>query len=171
MAASHHDEVTVPRGALLAVAALLAASLLAAGAGRWAGLGTPTPDPAESRRLLALDGRALHFLDRPDGGVEVLDAASGRRVQALHGELGFVRGALRALVRERQRRGLGPDQPFLLGLDEARRLTLADPATGVRLDLAAFGEAPAAAFARLLQAALLEARRATPETSPTRSPT
>lgn len=169
MSASHHDEVTVPRGALLAVAGLLLASLLAAGAGRWMGPSAP-PGETAAEMQTTIDGPALHFLDQPDGGIEVRDAQTGRTVQALHGELGFVRGALRVLARERQRRGLGPDQPFLLGRDPQQRLTLADPVTGIRLDLAAFGSAPATAFDRLLQAAR-PAALAAPVPASNRSPT
>jgi hypothetical protein len=46
------------------------------------------------------------------------------------GTQGFLRGALRALVRERRQHGLGDEQPFRLLAHPDGRLTLEDPATG-----------------------------------------
>jgi putative photosynthetic complex assembly protein len=52
--------------------------------------------------------RALHFEDRSNGDVAVLDAQDRREVARFQGEQGFLRGALRTLARERLRRGMGP---------------------------------------------------------------
>jgi len=68
----------------------------------------------------------------------------------VQGEAGFLRGSLRALTRERQRRGLGPAIPFELSARADGRLTLHDPATGERLDLESFGPTNAAVYARML---------------------
>jgi putative photosynthetic complex assembly protein len=81
----------------------------------------------------------------------VIDDRSGQAVDTLHGENGFVRGALRALARERKLRGLDHTQPFVLIGRVDGRLTLEDPATGQRIDLESFGPMHAGAFARLLQ--------------------
>lgn len=96
--------------------------------------------------------RSLHFEDRANGDIGVVDAGSGQEVARFSGEQGFVRGALRALVRERVRRGLGPEQPFALIGHTDGRLTLHDPATGTRIALESFGPSNAAVFARLRQA-------------------
>jgi putative photosynthetic complex assembly protein len=135
----------VPRGALLGVAALIVATLVAVATVRLTGMPIHSPD-AE-----AAVTRALRFEDRPDGSVAVIDAKDGRLVETVTGEQGFLRGALRALTRERIRRGLGPEHPFeLIGRADGR-LTLVDPATGQRVDLESFGPTNAAVFARLLQ--------------------
>jgi putative photosynthetic complex assembly protein len=94
--------------------------------------------------------RQLRFEDRPDGAVAVIDADSGRLLDTLQGEQGFLRGALRALARERRLRAVGAEPPFELSARSDGRLTLTDPSTGQRLDLEAFGPTNAGVFARLL---------------------
>jgi len=107
--------------------------------------------------------RSLHFQDRPNGDIGVVDAASGQEVALFSGEQGFVRGALRALVRERVRRGIGPEQAFELVGHVDGRLTLRDPATGTRIALESFGPSNAAVFARLRQAAAADAPPTRPQ--------
>ncbi len=143
----HHDghDMTLPRGPLVAIAALVGASLLAAVTVRLSGMDIHQPDAPASVT------RQLRFEDLPDGGIAVTDAASGERVETITGQNGFVRGALRGLTRERRRSGIGPQPPFeLIGRADGR-LTLADPATGRHIDLESFGPTNAAGFARLLQ--------------------
>lgn len=135
----------VPRGALLAVGALLLATLVTVAAVRISGMPIHMPDAEPSIT------RLLRFEDRPDGGVAVIDARVGREMVVITGEQGFLRGALRSLSRERIRRGLGPEQPFeLIGRADGR-LTLVDPATGERIDLESFGPTNAGVFVRLLE--------------------
>ena len=95
----------------------------------------------------------LRFEDRPNGDVGVVDARSGQEIARFAGEQGFVRGVLRALARERLRRGIGPEQPFELLGHAQGRLTLRDPVTGERIALESFGPSNAALFARLQTAA------------------
>jgi putative photosynthetic complex assembly protein len=135
----------VPRGAVLALGALLAASFVAAGAWRAADLPTRDADAAVVKQ------RALRFEDRPDGGVAVIDAASAREIETVHGEQGFLRGTLRGFARERKRRDLGSAPPFELAARADGRLTLIDPATGHRVDLDSFGPTNAAVFSRWLE--------------------
>jgi putative photosynthetic complex assembly protein len=134
----------VPRGVLIAIAVLLSASVAGTAAVRLSGT------PVRAADAPALAARALRFVDLPDGGIAVIDAADGRTVETVHGEAGFLRGALRALARERRLRGLGAELPFELIARADGRLTLADPATGERLDLEAFGPQHAGTFGRLL---------------------
>jgi putative photosynthetic complex assembly protein len=133
-----------PRGALLAVGALLLAALAGVAAVRLAGADIRAPDAPPSFT------RELRFEDRPDGSVAVIDAGSNRVVDTVTGEAGFFRGTLRGLARERRRLGLGPEAPFQLIGRADGRLTLADPATGQRVDLESFGPTNAAVFARFL---------------------
>ena len=66
------------------------------------------------------------------------------------GSNGFLRATLRGLARERKRHEGGPEIPFRLTAWSNGRLTLADPATGRTVDLAAFGPTNAEVFGRLL---------------------
>ncbi|MFN7752217.1 MAG: photosynthetic complex assembly protein PuhC [Pseudomonadota bacterium] len=136
----------LPGGALVAVGIVLAVAVTAVGYARLTGLEVREPDA----RAVAI--RDLRFEDGADGSVVVIDAASGAQVERIAGEQGFLRGALRALARERRMRGQGAAQPFQLIARADGRLTLADPVTGHRIDLESFGPANAGVFARLLLA-------------------
>ncbi len=143
---------TMPRGPLLAIGALLLVVLVGVAGVRLSGVDIREPDAA------AVATRSLRFEDRPDGSVAVLDATSGRQVHAIQGEAGFLRGALRAMARERRKQGLGSAPPFELIARADGRLTLVDPATGERVDLESFGPTNAGAFAQLLTAQPVAAR-------------
>jgi putative photosynthetic complex assembly protein len=118
-----------------------------------------TGNGPDQRAAATMAERLLRFEDRDDGGISVIDGRSGALVSVLQGEQGFVRGALRALTRERRARDLGPQQPFRLTAYVDGRLTLFDPATQARVDLESFGPSNAAAFARFLPAANAAPRR------------
>lgn len=141
--AGHHDP-KVPRGALLAAAALLSLVLVSVAGVRLSGVEIREPDAA------AVAVRLLRFEDRPDGSIAVIDAASGAQVERIDSEGGFLRGAMRVMARERRMRGLGHEAPFeLIGRADGR-LTLVDPATRQIIDIESFGPTNAASFARLL---------------------
>jgi putative photosynthetic complex assembly protein len=93
--------------------------------------------------------RSLRFVDRPNGDIAVLDASTQREVAHFQGEQGFLRGSLRALARERQRRGMGPQAPFELTGHVDGRITLRDTATGQRIALESFGPTNSAVFSQL----------------------
>lgn len=142
-------EAAFPRLPLYAAIAMVAASLLATAVGRYTGVGAdlemtlPEGPPARVREM--------RFVDRADGGIDILDAAEASAFAALApGEDGFARATLRGLVRDRKRADIGPDIPFRLSQWSDGRLVLEDPATGRRIDLRAFGATNADAFARLL---------------------
>lgn len=138
------------RGGRLAALACLVA-LAAFGAPRLIrhpAVAPPAPPPA---RVIA--ARALLFQDRADGGIEIADAASGRRVGLIEPRRGgFVRGVMRGLATYRKRRGVGAAVPFRLAALSDGRLTLSDPATATVIDLEAFGPTNEADFARFLGA-------------------
>jgi len=97
--------------------------------------------------------RALRFEDLPGGDIGIFDDASGERIDTIApGQDNFMRGMVRALVRERRKAGIGREQPFRLSLHGDGHLLLADPATGERLDLGSFGSENIGDFARLLPA-------------------
>lgn len=134
----------VPRRLVLAAGAAAAASVVAVGALRRSGF--EAADPVSPVRA----ERALRFVDEAGGTLAVIDAGSGRTLERLQGEQGFVRGVLRGLLRERKRAGQGSDAPVLLRAHADGRLSLADPATGERIELDSFGSANATHFARWL---------------------
>lgn len=140
------DNKPFPRGPLIGAAVLIVASIAAAATVRSTGEGA-----LETPRANVLAERALVFVDRVDGGIDVVDGRDNRRIETLvPGSDGFMRATLRGLVRDRKSRGIGPETPFRLTARTDGRLTLDDPATGRLIDLAAFGPTNAAAFARLL---------------------
>ena len=135
-----------PRLPLMGAAALVLAIVTAVGVARMAGAGVNSPTTGAP-----LVERELAFEDRRDGSILVRDAGSGRDVAVLEpGSNGFIRGTLRALVRERRREDLGGHAPFRLAAWADGRLTLEDPATGRTVGLEAFGPTNMEAFARLL---------------------
>lgn len=148
----HVHDLSVPRGLLLGAAALIGATLLAVATMRLNGV-----DPSSRSTAEVVAVRELRFEDRPDGSVLVFEAR-GASVDAEPlrviepGTHGFLRGALRALVRARHLAGLRAPTPFRLTAHADGRLTLDDPVTGERVDLESFGPTNAAAFARLLPA-------------------
>ncbi len=113
---------------------------------RWTG-------PAQQDNIIARAEqiRVLRFVDQPDGSIQVIDAATGKDVHNFQGEQGFVRGTLRALVRDRRLQGFGADQPFELIAHDAGRLSLRDPATGSTIALESFGSKNIGVFARLMR--------------------
>ena len=84
---------TFPRWVLFCAGGILALSLISVGLVRLTGNG---PDQLAAAPTAQ---RSLVFLDSQDGGVRVEDGATGQMLTVLHGEQGFVRGALRALSR------------------------------------------------------------------------
>lgn len=110
----------------------------------------PTPQAAAPAQQDRAQMRVLRFIDQPDGAVAAIDESSGTLVQRFEGEQGFLRGTLRAMVRERRMRDIGADQPFELILHHDGRLTLYDPSAGTRIALESFGPDNTRVFARLL---------------------
>lgn len=134
-----------PKWILYFAAGIISFSLISVALVRITGNG---PDQVAAA---ALAERLLRFDDTPSGDVLVTDGVTGSRVALLKGEQGFVRGALRALTRERYARDIGSKQPFKLTARVDGRLTLSDPSTGKRIDLESFGPTNAGEFFRFLE--------------------
>ena len=133
-----------PRWVIYCAAGIIAFSLISVGLIRITGNG---PDQKAAAPTIQ---RSLVFQDQKDGGVRVADGLTGETLTVLQGEQGFVRGALRALSRERFSRGIGSSQPFDLIARVDGGVTLMDKSTGHRVDLESFGPTNTAEFARFL---------------------
>jgi putative photosynthetic complex assembly protein len=144
----------LPRHAVLAFGILLALVMAGVGAVRLSGVNIRLPDAPTAAQ------RTLRFEDGPGGTVSVLDARTGQQIDSVSGEAGFLRGSLRALVRERKKRGIGSGPGFELIARTDGRLTLFDPATSERLDLESFGPTNAAVYRRWLDGAATAATAA-----------
>jgi putative photosynthetic complex assembly protein len=82
----------------------------------------------------------LTFTDLSNGGVAVRNAASGQLVATIAArDDGFLRMTLRLLAAARLRQHIGQEQPFMLTEFAGGRMRLADPATGLSVELEAFG--------------------------------
>lgn len=138
------EQELFPRWVLRSVGALLLFTMVSVAAIRLTGNG---PDQLEAQIVAE---RFLRFEDSSDGGVAVIDGVTGELLTTVHGEQGFLRGALRALSRERRARKLGPEQPFQLTATADGRTTLFDPATQQRVELGSFGPTNAGSFAPFL---------------------
>jgi putative photosynthetic complex assembly protein len=82
----------------------------------------------------------------------VINYKTGKQIDSIEGEAGFVRGSLRGLAQERKRRGLDSGPPFELIYRSDGRLTLVDTATQRMLDLESFGPANASSFFKFFDA-------------------
>ena len=133
-----------PKWVLYCAGGIIAFSLISVGLIRITGNG---PDQLAAAPTVQ---RSLLFQDQQDRSVLVADGLTGEKLTVLYGEQGFVRGALRALSRERHARGIGSDKPFDLVARVDGRVTLMDPSTGQRIDLESFGPTNTAEFARFL---------------------
>jgi putative photosynthetic complex assembly protein len=147
----HDDEIPhigVPRPALIAAGLLILVTIVLAGAARLTGMGrTQLGTPGDGARV-----REIAFATAPADEIRIVDAASGAPIAVYEaGKGGFVRGSLRALRYERERRGLTLESaPYRLVEWRNGRLTLDDPATGYHVELNAFGAGNVEAYRALL---------------------
>lgn len=136
----------VPKGAIIGAAALIGFSLVVAGVGRLTGVGA-----VRANYVNTVHTMSFRFEDRADGGIAVIAPESGATLGVVPaGTDGFVRTVLRSLAFDRQRHGLGAGPPFVIAKWSDGHSTIDDPATGRRVDLAAFGAANMQTFEHLV---------------------
>jgi len=146
-------EQPIPWPILAAAGTLAAAAVLMIAGGRATGVGladTPVVATVAHRDLRLAEGM-------PGGVVAVIDAQSKQELLSLApGEGGFAVEALRNLERDRIRKGTSGEAPFVLALKADGRLVVEDPETSQQVELRAFGEKQARAFAALMPNPVLE---------------
>lgn len=142
-----HDR-PFPRGILIAIASLIAFTILAVAIARLTGY-----DPSQAPLSPAVAVRDLSFVEVGQGDLAVHDAATGALLETVPSDKnGFIRGLLRTLARERRMHRVDADGPFRLSLRENGQFTLEDQTTGFFIDLRAFGQTNEAAVGRFLSA-------------------
>ena len=145
MSEAIHEPV-IPRGGIIAAAALILFALAAVTTVRLTGVGG-----AHFTLPAAVESRDLRFEDGEKGSVLVFDANDGRLVDTLApGSNGFIRVVMRGLARERRLGDIGAQPPFRLTRYAGGQITLTDTSTGKQIDLGAFGSTNTEAFARLM---------------------
>jgi putative photosynthetic complex assembly protein len=136
----------LPRKALIAVAALIGFTLVLVTTARLTGYNAKqAPDSP------TVVSRDLRFVDGPEGVLLVIDVQSGAKLAALPaGNAGFVRGVLRALMRDRRSRQIPGGVPVRLAQLADGRLTLTDLGSERVIELSSFGPTNVGSFAVFL---------------------
>lgn len=144
MSHHHHETPVIPRSALIGAGLMVLLTIGGAAYARLSGnTATSVPDVA------AVAVHELSFDDRDDGAIL---AYEGDILVAVlpSGEGGFVRGALRALARQRRLGDQGSAAPFRIIEWADGRVSIEDPTTAETVQVNAFGQDNVAAFVRLL---------------------
>jgi putative photosynthetic complex assembly protein len=140
------QEPVVPKGGIIAAAALVLFSLATVTTVRLTGMGE-----VHMALPAAVQSRDLQFADGRNGAVLVYDAGDHRLIDTLApGSNGFIRVVLRGLARERRLGDIGAQPPFRLTRYSGGQITLTDTSTNKQIDLGAFGSTNTEAFARLM---------------------
>ena len=138
--------LTVPKPALIMAAALIVFVFGLAASAKVFGFGAFKEMPTA-----VLAERSLRFVDVAGGAITVMDATTNTVAAELPaGTNNFLRGAMRALTRERKMASIGPDVPFRLVRYVDGRLVLHDPATKQSVTVTSFGQTQVESFDRLL---------------------
>jgi putative photosynthetic complex assembly protein len=141
---------TIPKGAIRAAGALVIATVLTIAVIQVTGYETSPNSTADSQPVQSV---SLTFQDLANGGILVRNAETGAVIDEVAPETnGFIRGALRGLMRDRKLRSIGRAPAFELVRWDDGRLSLTDTATGTRIYLAAYGPTNHNAFAQFLSA-------------------
>ena len=140
------QEPVVPKGGIIAAAALVLFALATVTTARLTGTGG-----VHMTLPAAVESRDLRFEDGKNGAVLVYDAKGHELVDTLApGSNGFIRVVLRGLASERKLGEIGAEPPFRLTRYVNGQVTLTDTSTGKQIDLDAFGSSNTEAFARLM---------------------
>lgn len=142
-----HHNMRPPKALLIACFGMVVFALVATAFVQITGIGA-----SRDAGGVVVQSVALTFEDRPDGAVVARDASTGKVAHIWEPTKGgFIRTTMRALAHSRYLNGVGADQAFVLGRTDSGRLLLADPTTGKRVSLEAFGRDNEQSFAILLK--------------------
>ena len=140
-----HDPEKVPLPFLIAAGLLVGATMLLVG------INQLTKGDGDAQTADAVVMQELRFEDQANGSIAIYAGPDDKALKIVEpGTNGFLRGTLRALVRERRLNGIGDQAPFRLVRRADGSLTLDDPATGRSINLNAFGPSNYGVFASLL---------------------
>jgi putative photosynthetic complex assembly protein len=145
--ATAHAEL-IPRGALIAAGALIATTLLAVGGVQIAK--RMAPPTAADAGVEVLQERTLRFESQAGGETVVYDAATDAAIDRLKASDGFIRTVLVSFAFDRGKQRLAAEPVYRLVHWADGRVTIEDPATGVRINTGAFSPESKAVFRRFL---------------------
>ncbi|MEL6520470.1 MAG: photosynthetic complex assembly protein PuhC [Pseudomonadota bacterium] len=140
------DKEMIPRTLIRAMFALALASLVLVGYSTFTDrplVGQPLAAPVTAERLIVLQGT-------PDGAVTIREPEGAVLAELTEAQAGFISVVTRGLNRRRLVERKISDAPVRLIEYENGRLAINDPETGWQVELASFGAANRAAFAKLL---------------------
>lgn len=139
-----------PRWPLFGMIGMVLCAILFAGAARYTEFGATRL----ASRLASTDILAsvdLWFDAQADGTALVRNAADNTILEKLPADgSGFIRGVMRALLRERKIHAKPADAPFRLVQQADLNIIILDPATGTRMGLNGFGPTNVQAFGQLI---------------------
>jgi putative photosynthetic complex assembly protein len=150
-----------PRWPLLGIGGMVLSAILFAGTARYTEFGAARP--AQPVIIASLD---LWFDPQADGTALVRNAADQSVLEKLPADgSGFIRGVMRALLRERKIHGKPADAPFRLVQQADFNIVIFDSATGTRMGLNGFGPTNVQAFGQLIARGQPALKTATHSTS------
>ena len=157
------EQASPMKAPMIAIAAVLLSTMAYVFLKTEPGVNIPTTIAGSKVAVVAT--RDIRFEDQLDGGIEVRDASTNAVIERVAPETnGFMRGAVRSLVRERKRSNINADRPFSIVALADARLVLRDNVTDHEIDLVSFGSTNAEVFAKLLSKpeAVTKISKATP---------
>jgi putative photosynthetic complex assembly protein len=148
------DDKPFPRGALIGAGLMILSTVAGVGTIQLQKFHAGTLRAAPTINAAAVETRDLRFIDLQDGvsvfggHVQVFDAVTGAELPQLRERDGFVRAVLNSLAYERTKRGLSAPTVFQLTRWSDDRITISDPVTNARINLADFGHGNKTVFLR-----------------------
>ncbi len=138
-----------PRLALIIIGGAMALSIVFAATARFTGFGVHRVEQGT-----VIGTQRIVFAEQADGTATITHAPDGRLLERLPADgSGFLRGVLRAELRQRRLASQDLSAPFALNRRADGRHYLVDPLSGRRMELDGFGPTNTLAVARLFDAA------------------
>ena len=151
------DERPFPAAALYGAMALVLTTTIGVGVIQSEKRITDSASAVAITGATAVETRALRFVDQRDGvsvyggHVRVFDADTGAELPQLRERDGFVRAVLNSLAYERIKRDVNAPPVFDLVRWSDKKITIADRATGARINIGDFGPGNKAVWLRFFR--------------------